>query len=393
MRLPVRMFLVATIALFGICSAAVAADTLTGTVRGAVQDESGGVLPGVTVEAASADGRVLATAVTDERGQYVFSTLPAGSVLITFQLEGFMSAAATLAIEKGSDAQLDQHLAVAPLAETVDVVGRAPVDPPPPPPLPPPPSVIPVPIHDRESVCGPAKAVRDSGSPGTIRSHRYEAERVLYTKDDQVTIDGGTDDGLAPGQNLAVRRYYKVAAGNGAMLTGEHTAGVLQIVAAGEQQSTGVVVYACDEVRKGDFLAAFDPEPARAPDPPGIPAFDEAARILFADAGQMLGVPRRLMVIDGGSDAGMHVGQRLTLFRRPGQERARRGKRPDGKKSAGDRAQAPSIIGNAVVVAVRGDSATIRVERATDAIAFGDWAAPEHSADADVASSSLARHR
>jgi len=42
---------------------------------------------------------------------------------------------------------------------------------------------------------------------------------------------------------------------------------------------------------------------------------------------------------------------------------------------------------------VRSDSATIRVERATDAIAFGDWAAPEHSADADVASSSLARHR
>src|SRR5206468_5606495 len=120
--------------------------------------------------------------------------------------------AATLAIEKGSEAQLDPHLAVAPLAETVDVLGRAPVDPPPPPPLPPPPSVIPVPIHDRESVCGPAKAGRDSDSPGTIRSHRYEADRVLYTKDDQVTVDGGTDNGLTPGQNLAVRRYYKVDA-------------------------------------------------------------------------------------------------------------------------------------------------------------------------------------
>jgi hypothetical protein len=35
------------------------------------------------------------------------------------------------------------------------------------------------------------------------------------------------------------------------------------------------------------------------------------------------------------------------------------------------------IVGDAVVVATRGDSATIRVEQATDAIVFGDWAAPQ----------------
>jgi Carboxypeptidase regulatory-like domain len=333
-------------------------------------------LPGVTVEASAEDGRVLATAVTDERGLYFFTALPAGSMRITFALEGFSPAAVTLALELDSEARLDQHLAVAPVAETVDVVGRAPVDPPPPPPLPSPPSVIPVPIHDRESVCGPAKAAQESGSFGLIESHRYDGDRVLYSKDDQVMIDGGIENGLAPGQNLAVRRYYRVPAGNGATLMGEHTAGLLQIVAAGERQATGVVVYACDELRKGDFLAAFNPEPARAPDPAGIPAFDEAVRILFADAGQMLGVPRRLMVIDGGSDAGIHVGQRLTLFRRADQGRARR-------------SRTPSIIGNAVVVATRSDSATIRVERATDAIAFGDWAAPEHSTTdgASVASS------
>jgi len=406
MRGSIRKLIFVAIALFGIGSVATPAytDTVTGTVRGAVQDESGGVLPGVTVEASAADGRALATSVTDERGEYAFSALPAGSVLITFHLEGFAPAAATLPVEKDAEAHLDQHLVVARLAETVDVVGRAPVDPPPAPPLPLPPSVIPVPIHDRESVCGPAKAAGDAGSLGTIRSHRYESDRVLYKKDDQVTIDGGTANGLAPGQNLAVRRYYGVASGNGTILRGEHTAGLLQIVAAGERQSTGVVVYACDEFRKGDFLAAFNPEPARSPDPAGVPAFGEAARVLFADAGQMLGVPRRLMVIDAGSDAGIHVGERLTLFRRadPGHAGRRKKSSPESDETGrdrdlqrADRAEAPSIIGNAVVVAVRTDSATIRVERATDAVAFGDWAAPEHATASDntAASSSPSRQR
>jgi len=140
----------------------------------------------------------------------------------------------------------------------------------------------------------------------------------------------------------------------------------VQIVAADARTSTAVVVYACDELRKGDFLAAFNPEPVRIPDPAGIPLFDDAARILFADDGQMLGAPRRLMVIDQGSDAGIRVGQRLTLFRRP-------------RRSAAT----PAVVGEAVVVAIRADSATIRVERATDAIAFGEWAAPQRQPSRD----------
>jgi hypothetical protein len=194
---------------------------------------------------------------------------------------------------------------------------------------------------------------------GTIRSHRYEGERELYVKDDQLVIDGGTLNGLEVGQNVVVRRFYRVN-GAGSDATGEHTAGVLQIQDADERASLAVVVYACDELMKGDFLASFNPEPVRAPDRAGMPEFEDAARILFADAGQMMGVPRRLMVIDRGTEVGIRVGQRLTLFRR--QPRS---------------ARPPAVIGDAVVVAIRTDSATIRVERASDAVAFGDWAAPQ----------------
>jgi hypothetical protein len=118
------------------------------------------------------------------------------------------------------------------------------------------------------------------------------------------------------------------------------------------------VIYACDELMRGDLLAPFNPEPIRTPEPFGVPAYDNAARILFGDLGQTLGVPRRLMVIDRGRDNGLQAGQRLTLFRR-------------------QRSGAPSIVGDAVVVAVRIDSATIRVERVVDAIRLGDWAAPQ----------------
>ncbi len=70
------------------------------------------------------------------------------------------------------------------------------------------------------------------------------------------------------------RRYYQVRSGFDAdpAARGEHSSGLLQIVAAGEHSSIAVVVYACDELMKGDFLASFTPEPIRAPDPVGIPS-------------------------------------------------------------------------------------------------------------------------
>jgi hypothetical protein len=112
-------------------------------------------------------------------------------------------------------------------------------------------------------------------------------------------------------------------------------------------------------LRRGDWLAPFKPEPVRAPEPVGLPAYDRAARILLIDAGQLIGASRRLMVIDRGSDNGIRVGQRLTLFR----PRAR--------------SATPAIVGEAVVVALRVDSATIRVQNASDVIALGDSAAPQ----------------
>jgi hypothetical protein len=347
----------------GTAAATAAGDDLR-RLHGVVADESGGVLPGVTVVAASEDGRIVATGVTDQVGRYAFRALPDAPVRLTFQLEGFSTAFVDVPSTGAVDAAVPtQRLTLAPKSETVMVRGTAPVDVPPSPhiviPLaPPPPVVTAVPDHDKDSVCGPAKPGVTPESFGTIRSRRAAIGSGLYASGDVLTIEGGKTTGLEVGQNLVARRSYHATGEPG--VTGEHTAGLVQIVAADERAAVAVVIYACDELMQGDWLARFEPEPIRAPERAGIPAYDQAARILLTDADQMIGAPRRLMVIDQGRDNGIRVGQRVTLFRE---------RRPASRGRA--------VIGDAVVVAVRLDSATIRVQHANDVIAVGDSAAPQ----------------
>src|SRR5689334_13028065 len=84
----------------GLSSAAVA--QTEGRLHGVVADESGGVLPGVTVTATAADGTVLAAGVTNDVGRYGFA-LPAMPVTLTFSLEGFSTATVDLEIAPRAD--------------------------------------------------------------------------------------------------------------------------------------------------------------------------------------------------------------------------------------------------------------------------------------------------
>ena len=61
----------------------------TGIIRGKVSDETGGSLPGVTVEARLASGGVKASTVTDGGGGYVLEGLTPGRYLLTFTLINF----------------------------------------------------------------------------------------------------------------------------------------------------------------------------------------------------------------------------------------------------------------------------------------------------------------
>src|SRR5687768_14919510 len=126
-----------------------------GAVRGQVTDSSGGVLPGVTVQATAPNGRVIATAITDGVGRFSIPNLPDGRVAIVFQLDGFDPTRVEVVVYPGADLQVVERMNLAQVTENVIVYGKVPE----PPPLPRveikrrvPPTLIPIALEELESI-------------------------------------------------------------------------------------------------------------------------------------------------------------------------------------------------------------------------------------------------
>jgi hypothetical protein len=99
-----------------------------GSIEGVVRDASGGVLPGVTVEARSPALVGASTAVTDTQGGYRFPSLSPGVYEVTATLQGFNAAKTSgVRLELGQILKIDLSLAVAGVAETVQVKADAPI--------------------------------------------------------------------------------------------------------------------------------------------------------------------------------------------------------------------------------------------------------------------------
>jgi hypothetical protein len=101
----------------------------TSGIAGVVRDTSGGVLPGVTVEAAS-PGLIEKTraVVTDESGQYKIIDLPGGTYSVTFTLTGFSTIRREgIELTANFTANVPAELKVGGLEETLTVSGQAPV--------------------------------------------------------------------------------------------------------------------------------------------------------------------------------------------------------------------------------------------------------------------------
>ena len=98
-------------------------------ILGQVTDDSGGVLPGVTVTATSPALQVPQVVdVTNELGEYRLSPLPIGTYVVEYTLQGFQTTRQEqLRLTIGFQARVDVSLKVATLSETVTVSGVAPV--------------------------------------------------------------------------------------------------------------------------------------------------------------------------------------------------------------------------------------------------------------------------
>jgi hypothetical protein len=99
-----------------------------GSIWGKVVDESGAVLPGVTVTISSASVLGTPTAVSNEQGIYRFPSLPPGDFKLTFVLSGFTTVIREgIKLTSGFTATVDAQLRVATVEESVEVSGVSPV--------------------------------------------------------------------------------------------------------------------------------------------------------------------------------------------------------------------------------------------------------------------------
>ncbi|NOT25085.1 MAG: TonB-dependent receptor [Acidobacteria bacterium] len=100
----------------------------TAQLSGTVRDESGAVLPGVTVTVTQTDTGLNRTAVSDETGVYLLTNLPTGPYRLEVALQGFKTYVQTgIVLQVGGTPTVNATLAVGSLEESVTVDAAAPL--------------------------------------------------------------------------------------------------------------------------------------------------------------------------------------------------------------------------------------------------------------------------
>jgi hypothetical protein len=100
----------------------------TGSLRGYVKDESGAVLPGVTVTATSEAIMRPSAAVTDGTGAYRILNLPPGTYTLTFEIAGFTTHRQEgVVLRAGANYSVDATLTISSVQETITVTAETPM--------------------------------------------------------------------------------------------------------------------------------------------------------------------------------------------------------------------------------------------------------------------------
>ncbi|MDO8835593.1 MAG: TonB-dependent receptor [Vicinamibacterales bacterium] len=128
MRYLIRSTVLALLCL-GIAPLAFAqSQSINGTIEGTVRDDSGGVLPGVSVTLTNTDTGSSRTVVTNESGFYRAPLLPLGAYRVSAELAGFKTSQRTgIALSAGQSAVIDVVMGVGDLSEVVSVTADAPL--------------------------------------------------------------------------------------------------------------------------------------------------------------------------------------------------------------------------------------------------------------------------
>jgi len=104
------------------------AQVQTGEIVGRVSDNTGAVLPGVTVTISGPALLQPQTAVTSETGSYQFVRIPIGTYAVRFELTGFKTRVyEDIRLTIGFTAELNPTMEISTVEETITVTGESPV--------------------------------------------------------------------------------------------------------------------------------------------------------------------------------------------------------------------------------------------------------------------------
>src|SRR5687767_6267338 len=100
----------------------------TAQLSGRVTDESGAVLPGVTITATQTDTGLARTVTTNDNGAYVLPNLPTGPYRLEAMLQGFRTYVQTgIVLQVAAAPVINVALALGNVEETVTVAADAPL--------------------------------------------------------------------------------------------------------------------------------------------------------------------------------------------------------------------------------------------------------------------------
>jgi len=124
----VRAIVLALLAFFATSALANAQGQQTGEIFGKATDQSGAVLPGVTVTLTAPTLLQPLVAVTSETGTYQFPRLEIGVYTVKFELTGFKTVVnEDIRVTVGFNAQINAQMGVSTVQETITVTGQSPV--------------------------------------------------------------------------------------------------------------------------------------------------------------------------------------------------------------------------------------------------------------------------
>ena len=104
------------------------AQAVTGTLLGNVTDASGAAVPGATVTAIETQTNISRTAVSNEAGNYIFSSLKNGTYSVEAELQGFRKVIRqNVRVDVNTTMRVDLKLELGQLTEAVTVAAETPL--------------------------------------------------------------------------------------------------------------------------------------------------------------------------------------------------------------------------------------------------------------------------